>query len=230
MIVPVRVHPYTSPRVVPPWWRSPWAYGGYALLCLAAASAAGYRWHRRRKRRNAVRAAMQEARKREEVYKAKMDFLAYMAHEVRTPFSMEMLRTWVGNLLQNRRRVRLRLQREGVADVARTDFADADRLFFDRLRGIVLEHLDEEDFCLDALAGEMGMSRSTFQRKLKGLAGMTPNELVLAIRLDKAGELLREGRYKVGEVCYMVGFKSPSHFVRSFGKRFGCSPKKYMES
>ena len=50
--------------VVPPWWRSPWAYGGYALLCLAAASAAGYRWHRRRKRRNAVRAAMQEARKR----------------------------------------------------------------------------------------------------------------------------------------------------------------------
>lgn len=146
------------------------------------------------------------------------------------PFSMEMLRTWVGNLLQNRRRVRLRLQREGVADVARTDFADADRLFFDRLRGIVLEHLDEEDFSLDALAGEMGMSRSTFQRKLKGLAGMTPNELVLAIRLDKAGELLRERRYKVGEVCYMVGFKSLSHFVRSFGKRFGCSPKKYMES
>lgn len=172
---------------------------------------------------------MQEARKREEVYKAKMDFLAYMAHEVRTPFPMEMLRTWVGNLLQNRRRVRLRLQREGVADVARTDFADADRLFFDRLRGIVLEHLDEEDFSLDALAGEMGMSRSTFQRKLKGLAGMMPNELVLAIRLDKAGELLREGRYNVGEVCYMVGFKSLSHFVRSFGKRFGCSPKKYTE-
>ena len=145
------------------------------------------------------------------------------------PFSMEMLRGWVDNLLKNRQRIRLRLQREGVVDVARTDFADADRLLFDRLHSIVLEHLDEEDFSLDALASEMNMSRSTFHRKLKGLAGMTPNELVLAIRLEKAGELLREKRYKVGEVCYMVGFKSPSHFVRSFEKRFGCSPKKYMD-
>lgn len=145
------------------------------------------------------------------------------------PFSMEMLQTWALNLLKNRQRIRQRLQCGGMENVVRADFADADRLFFDRLRDIVLGHLDEDDFSLDALAGEVGMSRSTFHRKLKGLAGMTPNEFVMAIRLDKARDLLQERRYKVGEVCYMVGFKSQSHFVRSFEKRFGSSPKKYME-
>ena len=41
---------------------------------------------------------------------------------------------------------------------------------------------------------------------------MTPNDYIRLERLKKAAQLLREGECKVNEVCYMVGFNTPSYF------------------
>ena len=90
-----------------------------------------------------------------------------------------------------------------------------------------MANIDEEDFNVDQLAEAMNMSRSNFHRKMKGLTGLTPGEFVLMIRLDYAAELLQKGEFRVNEVCSMVGFKSLSHFSRSFQKKFGVSPKNY---
>ena len=55
------------------------------------------------------------------------------------------------------------------------------------------------------MAEEMAISRSNLQRKLKGLTGMPPNDYIRLIRLKTAGELLREGEYRINEVCFIVG-------------------------
>lgn len=53
---------------------------------------------------------------------------------------------------------------------------------------------------------------------------MTPNEMIQTVRLKKAAQLLKEGKYKVSEVCYMVGFSNPSYFTKCFQKQFGIKP------
>ena len=46
-------------------------------------------------------------------------------------------------------------------------------------------------------------------------------EYIRLIRLKTAGELLREGEYRINEVCFIVGFNNPSYFARCFQKQFG---------
>ena len=62
---------------------------------------------------------------------------------------------------------------------------------------------------------------------IKTLADVTPNEMIQIVRLKHAASLLLEGRYRVNEVCYMVGFSSPSYFAKCFQKQYGCTPAKY---
>ena len=79
------------------------------------------------------------------------------------------------------------------------------------------------------MAEEMAISRSNLQRKLKGLTGMPPNDYIRLIRLKTAGELLREGEYRINEVCFIVGFNNPSYFAHCFQKQFGILPKDYVK-
>ena len=58
------------------------------------------------------------------------------------------------------------------------------------------------------------------------LRGEQPSRM-LAERLKTAARLLRDKRYHINEVCYMVGFSSTSYFAKCFQKQFGVLPKKY---
>ena len=74
----------------------------------------------------------------------------------------------------------------------------------------------------------MAVSRSSLQRKLKGLLGATPNDYIKLIRLKTAAQMLQSGSYRINEVCYMVGFSSLSYFTRCFTSQFGIRPKDYI--
>ena len=47
-------------------------------------------------------------------------------------------------------------------------------------------------------------------------------------RLKRAAQLLKMGDSKVSEVCYIVGFNSPSYFSQCFYKQFGLLPKDFV--
>ena len=46
----------------------------------------------------------------------------------------------------------------------------------------------------------------------------------------KSYELLSEGKYRVNEICYIVGFNNPSYFSKCFQKQFGKLPKDYIST
>ena len=71
------------------------------------------------------------------------------------------------------------------------------------------------------------MSRSNFYRKIKGVLDLSPNEYLRLERLKRAAQLLKEGNGRVNEICYMVGFNSPSYFSKCFQKQFGVLPKDF---
>lgn len=105
-----------------------------------------------------------------------------------------------------------------------------DRNFEKRLNEYVNLHLSDEEFNIDALADFMNMSRRNFHRKLKALYDCTPGEYVNVIRMRKAAEILSDGKYRVNEVCVMIGFHSIAHFSRAFKKFYNVSPKDWNNS
>ncbi|MBQ9711446.1 MAG: helix-turn-helix transcriptional regulator, partial [Bacteroidales bacterium] len=89
---------------------------------------------------------------------------------------------------------------------------------------IMDSHLSEEDFNVQSIAFEIGMSRSCLYSKIKTLSGEGPQDFLQGYRLNKAMELLKKGEMNVTEVSYTVGFASLAGFSRSFKNRFGVPP------
>ena len=95
---------------------------------------------------------------------------------------------------------------------------------------IIEENMANSDLSVNFLAEQLGISRSGLFAKIKTLADITPNEMIQVVRLKRAAKLLREGKYLVSEVGYMVGFSNPSYFTKCFQKQFGIKPGDYIKS
>lgn len=144
------------------------------------------------------------------------------------PFSMQYLLANVATLIRNRQRLREALSNTSANSVARNEgLSKMDKEFLTRLDEIVQANYSNPDFAMDDIVEAMNMSRSSFYRKLKGVLNLSINDYVRLQRLKRAAELLKEGKYNVTEICYMVGFSSPSYFSKCFHKQYGVLPKDY---
>ena len=99
-----------------------------------------------------------------------------------------------------------------------------DQLLLDRLNEAIENNLDNEQFGVEELAKESGLSRSQLNRKLNSLTGQSASQLIREFRLKKAKELLQDDVATVAEVSYLVGFGSPSYFSTCFHDFFGYPP------
>ena len=79
------------------------------------------------------------------------------------------------------------------------------------------------------LASTVGMSQYYFSKLFKTSTGTTPHQYVMRQRVERAQELLREGRIKLVEVTTRVGFETQSHFTSVFRHLVGVTPKRYRE-
>jgi AraC-like DNA-binding protein len=48
--------------------------------------------------------------------------------------------------------------------------------------------------------------------------------------MDLARKLLESGKYNVNEIGLKLGYSTASHFIASFKKKYGTTPKKYVTS
>ena len=80
---------------------------------------------------------------------------------------------------------------------------------------------------LDALAGDLGVSRRTLQRAFTR-QGESVTGVLLAARLDLArsrlGAVCEKDRGGIATIAFDCGFNDLSHFYRAFRMRFGISP------
>ena len=103
-----------------------------------------------------------------------------------------------------------------------------DEMFLAQLSEIVQRRMSDVEFSVEDLAAAMNLSRSVLFEKVKAICDMTPNNYIKEMRLRKAASLLAEQKYKVNEVCYMVGFNTPSYFAKCFLRHFGILPKDFI--
>jgi AraC family transcriptional regulator len=88
------------------------------------------------------------------------------------------------------------------------------------------EHLAEE-FSLDRLAAQAGLSRFHFQRLFKAATGVSPSHYLIDLRMNEARRLLRETQMSVVDAALEIGYANPSHFARLFRRETGLSPSDY---
>ena len=147
------------------------------------------------------------------------------------PFSYEQLKAQVNSIIENRNHIRDSFVQSPLhyfKQHATTDSGESVE-FIEKLNASILENLSNEDFTIEGLSDSFFMSRSNFHKKIKNLTGMTPNDYIKLIRLNQSAQLLMSGKYKVNEVCYMVGFNTPSYFSKLFYEHFGKSPKDFYK-
>jgi signal transduction histidine kinase/CheY-like chemotaxis protein/AraC-like DNA-binding protein len=158
----------------------------------------------------------------------RVDGLALGADDYLTkPFEPRELLARVENLIEGRRRLREQLRRGEILRPRAPEVPSGDEQFLARVREAVEANLDGEPFGVADLAEALAMSRGHLHRRLTGLLGRSPLEIMRGIRLDRAAQLLRSRAGNVSEVAYATGFQSVSHFCRSFRERFGCTPAMY---
>ena len=148
---------------------------------------------------------------------------------IEKPFSVEYLRVCVSNLLSNREKLRVSFAHSPFVQANSMAMTKADETFLKTLKEVVVANMQNPEFCLDDMASLLNMSRSSLNRKIKGILDLTPNDYIRLERLKKAAQLLQEGECKINEVCYMTGFNTPSYFTKCFQKQFGVLPKDFIK-
>ncbi len=78
------------------------------------------------------------------------------------------------------------------------------------------------------LAKQAGLNEYQLKVGFKEIYGNTVFGYLLDHKLDHARVLLDSAKFQVNEVAYQIGYTNPSHFIASFKKKFGVTPKKYL--
>src|ERR1700691_359819 len=85
----------------------------------------------------------------------------------------------------------------------------------------------EGDLSLQAMAEEVDISPLYLARAFKAAVGQSPHQYVLARRIERAKELLRNTDLPVVDVALSSGFSSQSHLSHWFIRQVGVSPAVY---
>ena len=146
---------------------------------------------------------------------------------VEKPFSFNYLKTQVLSLLNNRRIEREAFSKRPFFPVHNMQMNKGDEEFANRVIQEIQNNITDLNFGVERMAENLGMSRSNLLRKIKNLFNLSPIDFIRLIRLKKAAELIQEGKFRIGDICYMVGINSPSYFGKLFLKQFGMTPKEF---
>jgi AraC-like DNA-binding protein len=101
--------------------------------------------------------------------------------------------------------------------------------FYKKLAEIVEANLENEQFGVEDLVREIGLSRSQVHRKLHEDTGQSISQFIRAIRLQRAHEMLVDGVGTASEIAFKVGFGSPTYFSKCFVEYFGYTPGEAKE-
>lgn len=143
------------------------------------------------------------------------------------PFSLTVLRAKIQNMLRTRNRTFEHYSNTLEIEPEKITNNSMDEDLLKKAMAVVEKHMDNVAFSTEQFAREMNMSRSNLHLKLKAITGKSAIDFIHRIRFNRACQLLKEGKYTVSEISFMVGYNTPSYFAARFKKFIGCLPTEY---
>ena len=147
------------------------------------------------------------------------------------PFDTKLLLTRCNNIIRNRQLIKEKFAKKQDCQISLIATNALDKKFLDDIVRIIDNNLDNVDFDIPLLCQELGMSRSSFQRKFKSLTNMTPNDFIIQHKLKIAANILvQDPNLQIGEIADKLGFGSSKYFSRLFKEFFNYSPLEYRKN
>jgi DNA-binding response OmpR family regulator len=145
------------------------------------------------------------------------------------PFDKDLLVARVIALIKNKNNLQKYFYNEITLQQNPLKVSAEYKAFLDNCITIVEAHLDDDQFTIQTLAHELGMSYSKMNKKIKAVSGQPANAFVRFIRLRKAAELFINSNCNINETAYQVGIGDIKHFREHFTRLFGLKPSEYIE-
>lgn len=144
------------------------------------------------------------------------------------PFDLEVLHARITNLIYSSemRQKEFRMSKE--INLSKLEVQSNDEIFLENAVKCIELHLDNSEFDVNAFADVLNVSKSTLNRKVKAMVGLTALDFIKNIRLKYACNMLEKKGMNISEVAYLVGFSNPKYFTKCFKEEFGMTPTEYQ--
>lgn len=145
------------------------------------------------------------------------------------PFEIRELKARIRNLIEQRRQLKIKFNRERGLMPSEITSNTIDERFLNKALSIIEANMNESAFGVEKLAKEMSISRVQLYRKIRAITGQTAAVFIRSIRLNRAAQLLKRKHDNIGQIAYEVGFSNPSYFSSAFKKQFGKYPTEFAK-
>lgn len=149
---------------------------------------------------------------------------------IEKPFSLDYLVSCIDSVFEKRKSMKNAYSH--VSDTAQTlqvDLTNRDEDFVRRLDELVTANIGDPNFTNKQIEEYLYVSHSSLNRKMKALLKTTANDYIRTKRLALAAQMISRGGVRISEVCYAVGFNSPSYFAKCFKAAYGMSPAEFAK-
>lgn len=147
------------------------------------------------------------------------------------PFSIEILRKTVINLIKSREVLRNSFSGSQMQEqkLKKLKVQSPDDRLLDKVMKVINDNLGNPDLNVEMIAIEVGISRVHLHRKLKELTNQSTRDLIRNVRLKQAASLLANQYHNITEVASLTGFTNLAYFSTAFKELYGVPPTTYME-
>ncbi len=165
----------------------------------------------------------------------KLEGLSFGADDYITkPFSVSYFMARIENLINQRKRLRTIfciLDKDEFKNFALMPYlvTDQDEEIMKKVMFKIEQNIDNNNFSVEELGLSVGLNRTTFGNKIKGLTGYTPVEFIRDIRIKRAAQLIISSQLLIKEVTFMTGFSDMKYFLKTFKNKYGVTPMKYRK-
>ncbi len=146
------------------------------------------------------------------------------------PFNTNILLTRIKNLVDLRRQLQLKIQRQKRLLPVEIPISSMDETFLKELQEILEKNLSDPEFTVEQLCKKLYMGRTNLFKKVEALTGETPKQFIQSYRLERAYRLLKGNFGNVTEVAFEAGFSSTAYFTKCFKEKFQCLPSTVLSS
>ena len=143
------------------------------------------------------------------------------------PFNKQELVLKIRNQILAMKRIQERIRFQLLSGSTVINAVSADEKFIARVKEVIESRISDEQLGVESLAEEIGLSRVQLYRKVNALTGISVNDFIRKLRIQKGAQLLSQNWGSIAEIAYEVGFSNPSYFSKCFKDHFGVIPSSY---
>jgi len=145
------------------------------------------------------------------------------------PFDNEYLLARISGILTRRDTEQNYLLKSVTKNAGSLKLSDEDKILIERIVDIIDANLDVDNFNVNDLALQLGMSYSLVYKKIKKITGKSVSEFTRNVRLRKVATLLITTDLQISQAASIAGFGDIKYFRKHFQQFYNINPSEFKK-